>query len=167
MPNIHHMSNSNLPQTETNATGHHFKYVQPKSNDTGHFVRCVTDRYCILRLECLLCFNFKMVICHRINIAFIKAYFPEQSRHFSQLPPHIVRRLWDQIKALVTVRRCALPKRRNLLDFDKYSLARHDWMAEICPVLGHVLNNKINYAKLTLFILDSSISSKLFSLEVQ
>ncbi len=39
------MSKSNLPQTEAKATGHHFKYVRPKSKDTRHFVRCVTDRY--------------------------------------------------------------------------------------------------------------------------
>ncbi len=39
------MSNSNLPQTETKATGHHFKYVRPKSKDTGHFVRSIADRY--------------------------------------------------------------------------------------------------------------------------
>ena len=39
------MFKSNLLQTETKATGHHFKYVRPKSKDAGHFVRCVTDRY--------------------------------------------------------------------------------------------------------------------------
>ena len=39
------MSKSNLPQTKTKATGHHFKYVRPKSKDTVHFVRCLADRY--------------------------------------------------------------------------------------------------------------------------
>ena len=46
---------SNWPQTETKATGHHLKYVQPKSKDTGHFVRCITDRYfkaCIFGTRC-------------------------------------------------------------------------------------------------------------------
>ncbi len=37
------MYKSNLPQTETKATGHHLKYDRPKSEDTGHFVRCVAQ----------------------------------------------------------------------------------------------------------------------------